>query len=252
MLLAIDIGNTNTVFAVYDGDDLRASWRCQTQSGRTQDEYAAFLQQVFALQDLLFDMVSAVVVCSVVPAADRQIKRLCADYIGHEPVFVTHENVPVEIDLPQRHQVGADRIVNAVAVCEDYELPAIVIDFGTATTFDVIDANGVYIGGAIAPGIHLSIEALSRATAKLPKVGVQKMHRAIAKSTDEAIQAGIYWGYTGLIEKTLEQITLELGEQPSVIATGGLASLFADHIEAIDCVDDTLTLRGLLAIYKGL
>lgn len=252
MLLAIDIGNTNTVFAVYDGDVLRASWRCQTQSGRTQDEYAAFLQQVFALKDLQFDMISTVIVCSVVPAADRKVTSLCHEYIGRAPVFVTYENVPVEIDLPQRHQVGADRIVNAVAVCGQYALPAIVIDFGTATTFDVIDADGVYVGGAIAPGINLSIEALARATAKLPKVAVQKAERAIAKSTDEAIQAGIFWGYTGLIEKTLEQMTLELGEQPSVIATGGLASLFADHIDEIDCVDDTLTLRGLLAIYKGL
>jgi type III pantothenate kinase len=251
MLLAIDIGNTNSVFAVYDGDALFASWRCQTLAARTQDEYAAFLQQVLVLKSLSFEQISAVIVASVVPAADRQIVQLCRDYIGQEPVFVTALNADVKIDLPQPEQVGADRIVNAVAVQGTYDLPAVVIDFGTATTFDVIDGQGTYLGGTIAPGIHLSMEALSRATAKLPKVSVQKAERAIAKSTDEAIQSGLFWGYCGLIEKILGQITKELGAVPSVIATGGLAPLFADHIKEIDTVDEMLTLRGLLMIYKG-
>lgn len=252
MLLAIDIGNTNIVFAVYDGDTLRASWRCRTEAARTQDEYAVFLQQVMMLDALSFDDVSDVIVCSVVPAIDRKLKVFCREYLECEAVFVSHDMLPIKVDLPQPSQAGADRLVNAIAVKDSYALPAVVIDFGTATTFDVIDADGAYSGGTIAPGIHLSIEALSRATAKLPKVSIKKTDRVIGKSTDEAIQAGIFWGYVGLIERITAQITEELGVTPTILATGGLAPLFAEHIEMIETVDDTLTLKGLLIIYKGL
>lgn len=252
MLLAIDIGNTNSVFALYDGDDQRAVWRCQTVAGRTTDEYAAFLKQLFDVQGFEFNQVGGAIVSSVVPEANRQISVFCQQYLDTDAVFVTHDMVPVEIDLPSPRQVGADRLVNAVAVGQEYALPAVVIDFGTATTFDVISSTGAYSGGVIAPGIHLSIDALARATAKLPKVSVRRTDTVIGKSTEEAIQAGIFWGYIGLIEKITAQITLELGAAPTIIATGGLAPLFADHVETIDAVDGDLTLKGLLHIYKGL
>lgn len=252
MLLAVDIGNTNSVFAVYDGGDLLASWRLQTKSKRTLDEYAAILKQLFDLKKLSFDAIEDVICSSVVPDANRHIERFCSQYLSLKPIFVTHDLVNIEVDLPQPGQVGADRLVNAVAICNDYDLPAVIIDFGTATTFDVIDAKGRYSGGAIAPGIQLSIEALNRAAAKLPKVSVVQTKRAIAKSTDEAIQTGIYWGYVGLIEGILKQIKMELGTQPTIIATGGLAPLFCDAIDDIEKVDETLILRGLLSLYQDI
>lgn len=253
MFLAIDIGNTNTVFALFDqSDHLIASWRCQTNAARTADEYAAFLRPLFAGENAGFNDVSFILAGSVVPEADHNIQRFTEKYLPREPVFITADNAGVEIDLLNPAQVGPDRLINAVAVKQDYALPAVVVDFGTATTFDVISAGGTYLGGSIAPGIALSIDALERATAKLPKVDVIKAERAIAKSTGEAIQAGIFWGYVGLIDGILNKIKGELGAIKTVIATGGLAPLFVDHVEGLDCVDETLTIKGLLAIYKDM
>ncbi len=250
MLLAIDIGNTNCVFALYQGDAQLCSWRLQSRAGATKDEYAAILGPLMDRQGLGFDQISAVIISSVVPEVERNLTRFCKIYLASDPIFVTHDVVPLKIDLDQPSQLGADRLVNAYAVNREYDVPAVVIDFGTATTFDVIDGQGTYVGGAICPGINLSIDALSRATAKLPKVPVAKTDRVIGKNTDEAIQGGIFWGYVSLIEGILNRIEAELGSKPSVLATGGLAPLFADHIPAIQTVDETLTLRGLHAIYK--
>lgn len=253
MFLAIDIGNTNTVFALYDCHDaLCGQWRTHTVAHRTADEYAAFLRPLFDNENAKFSDVFFVLAGSVVPEAERHIQEFSTRYLPREAVFVGADNVPVRVDLPDPSQVGADRLINAVAVKQSYSLPAVVVDFGTATTFDVIGADGAYLGGTIAPGIRLSIEALTRAAAKLPQVKVAKVDRVIGKTTQEAMQAGIFWGYIGLIEGILAQIKTELPALKTVIATGGLAPLFVDHLDDVSGVDDTLTLSGLLAIYKDM
>ncbi len=250
MLLAIDIGNTNTVFAVCKGAEILNSWRCRTVTARTADEYAAFLHEVFRIADLGFGEITDVICSSVVPESNFHLTEFTHKFLGLEPVFVTKDLVDIAIDLERPEDVGADRLVNAVAVCEVYRTPAVVIDFGTATTFDVIDSKGQYAGGVIAPGINLSVEALNRAAAKLPKVSIQKPERVIGKSTVKAIQSGIFWGYVGLIEGIIKGLTDELGEKLTVIATGGLAPLFSESIDIIEHVDHDLTLKGLLKIYQ--
>jgi type III pantothenate kinase len=257
MLLAIDIGNTNTVFAVYQNDKLKAflksSWRFQTIAARTSDEYAALLNQVFTLEGISWGKVVDVIVSSVVPDADFNVRKFCKKYMKKEPTFITAKMAGIKVEIDKPEEVGADRLVNAIAVREHYKIPAIVIDFGTATTFDVINAKGHYAGGVIAPGINLSIEALHRAAAKLPKISIKAPQKAIGKSTVTAIQSGIYWGYIGLIEGLVERISKEMGgKKPFVLATGGLAPLFADNTKVINAVDEELTLKGLLCIYKDL
>ncbi len=250
MLLAIDIGNTNIVFAVYSSDKLRASWRLQTIGSRSPDEYALFLNGVFDLEKIEWSQIDDVIVSSVVPEADFHIKKFCEKYLKKKPLMVGLKDVPIKVALDTPGEVGADRLVNAVAVTEFYKTPAIVVDFGTATTFDVIDAKGRYAGGAIAPGINLSLEALHRAAAKLPKVNIQKPASVIGKNTVSAIQSGIFFGYLGLIEGIVGNISKELDAKPFVIATGGLAGLFEPHTKSIHKVDDELTLKGLLRIYQ--
>ena len=250
MLLAIDIGNTNSVFAVYDGDALVQTWRRRTEPRATEDEYAVFLEPLLAMEKLSFTDIKAVIISSVVPQTDRPVQRFCAKFIKAQPLLINAGNAGVPVACPDARQVGADRLVNAVAVKAHYQLPAIVIDFGTATTFDVISDSGEYLGGAIAPGVHLSIEALSRATAKLPKVSIKPAARAICQTTEEAIESGMFWGYIGMIEKMVTQMRAELGTQPHVIATGGLATIFEAHLPCIDAIDQDLTLKGLLKIYK--
>ena len=251
MLLAIDTGNTNTVFAVFKGDKLIENWRLQTENARSADEYAVFLQQVFALGNLELSDITDVIVGSVVPETEFHIKRLCKKYLKIEPVFVTKDNVPIGIDSERPEDVGADRLINAVAVCTYHQSPAIVLDFGTATTFDVINADGNYAGGVIAPGVNLSINALHQAASKLPRISVQKPKSVIGKSTRHAMHSGIFWGYVSMIEGVIKRIKDEVGEDVYVIATGGLAPLFAESIDAIQAVDEELTLKGLYHIYKS-
>lgn len=255
MLLAIDIGNTNTVFAIYKDaqnvGSLIESWRCRTEATRSADEYAAFLKELFSLVDVQWDQFVDVIISSVVPDANFHICGFCSKYLNLDPIVVTHDMVGIAIDMDKPEEVGADRLVNAVGVLIEHKAPAIVIDFGTATTFDVIDANGAYSGGIISPGINLSVTALHQAAAKLPSVSIKKTDTVIGKNTVEAIQSGVYWGYVGLIEGTLSRIKKELGVQDvTVIATGGLAVLFADEVKEIDLVDQDLTLKGLLEIYR--
>ena len=252
MLLAIDVGNTNAVFAVFAGDKLLDSWRLHTENTRSADEYAAFLQQVFDLADLKFSDIKDVLIGSVVPEVNFHMRGLCEKYLKTEPIFITKDNVPITLNVDRPEDVGADRLVNALAVKTHYNSPAIVIDFGTATTFDVVDADGAYAGGVIAPGIDLSINALHQAASKLPKVSVQKPDNIIGKSTVQAMRSGIYFGYKGLIEGVVGQIQDELGGKVLVLATGGLASLFAEDSTVIDQVDADLTLKGLYEIHKGL
>jgi type III pantothenate kinase len=253
MYLAVDVGNTNTVFALADGGALRASWRIQTERRRTPDEYAAFLGHMFALEGVAFSEVTDAIVCSVVPETGFALTRFFEKYLSCLPVFVTKDDVGIEVDLERAEDVGADRLVNARAVLEEYKGPVIVIDFGTATTFDVIDAKGRYAGGAIAPGIELSLEALHAAASKLPKIGVSRPGRAIGKTTVEAMRSGIFWGYAGLIEGIVKRIRAELGDEAArVLATGGLAPLFAQTCDFIDRVDADLTLKGLILIHQQL
>ncbi len=252
MLLVIDIGNTNVVFALYDGDVQKGLWRCKTDTARTADEYLAFLSQHFELKHVAITDVTDVMVSSVVPDADFAIDVLAREGFGRPPLFVGRDTgdlgIAIKIDRPS--ELGADRLVNTFAVVKDYQTAAIVIDFGTATTFDVVDEHGAFCGGVIAPGPNLSMAALYMAAAKLPRVGVEKPQKSVATNTVEAMRAGVFWGYVGLVEKILAQLMAELGTRPKVIATGGLAVLFKDDIPAIDVIDEDLTLKGLLGIYQ--
>lgn len=250
MLFLIDAGNTNVVFAVHDGKEIVHSWRIKTDAGRSRDEYASWLIPLFGQAGLSFGDITGVIASSVVPEANWHLRGLCEKYFGLSAQFVLEDikNPGIEIDLETPSEAGADRVVNACAVSALYRYPAIVIDFGTATTFDVVDAGGRYAGGAIAPGVNLSVEALRRAAAKLPNIGIQKPPRAIGKRTVAAMQSGIYWGYIGLIEGIVGRIAEELGQKPFVIATGGLAPLFAADTPVIEAVDEDLTLKGLVLI----
>lgn len=255
MLLAIDIGNTNTVFALFKGRDVVHSWRCKSEKSRSADEYAVFLSQMFGLINRPLDLVSAVIVSSVVPDANFHIAQFCRKYLSCEALFVDAGKVDLQIDLDQPEEIGADRIVNAVAVMAYYSAPAIVIDFGTATTFDVIDegglhCGGVYRGGVIAPGIRLSIEALTTRAAKLPQISIENPGKVIGRNTRAAMKSGMYWGYIGLIEGIVSKIKDEMGKDMQVIATGGLAPLYSQSTDVIDYVDDELIFKGLLEIYQ--
>ncbi len=251
MLLAIDAGNTNFTFAVYRDGSMVQSWRCRTDASRTADEYAAWFFQLLSLHGLRLTDITDAIIGSVVPDANFHLQTFCRDTLKIEAVMVTAQmDLGLKIALDRPSEIGADRLVNAVAVLRDYKAPAIVIDFGTATTFDVINGKGEYCGGAIAPGAALSMNALHMAAAKLPKIPVQKTQSVIGRDTVSAMQSGVYWGYVGMIEGMVRRIAEELGEKPFVIATGGLARLFSDNVPCIDKIDDNLTLRGLLYIYE--
>ena len=251
MLLAIDAGNTNIVFAVHDGKAIRAEWRTVTKTQRTADEYAVTLKQLFETEGLSFGDIDAAIIATVVPAVLFDLRQLCVRYLKCEPLVVGEPDVDIGIavnaDRPEA--VGADRLVNAVAAHERYKGALIVLDFGTATTFDIIGENGDYDGGVIAPGANLSAEALHQAAAMLPRVAIQRTQNVIGKDTVPAMQSGLYWGYVGLIEGLVTRIKVEYAKPMTVIATGGLATLFHKQIAAIDHLDVDLTIRGLVQIY---
>lgn len=249
--LCIDSGNTNTVFAIFKGDDLIASWRMTTDSNRTVDEYAVWLMQLLELKSIEPSLIEGAIIANVVPQTQHALSKLCEIYFNAKPINVVEGelnlDIKVKVDAPS--EVGADRLVNAVAVIDEYPLPAIVIDFGTATTFDVISEDKAYLGGAICPGINLSLNALVEATAKLPRIAIARPKRAIGKRTVEAMQSGLYWGYVGLIEGIVKKIQAEYGKKMNIIATGGLANFFADAIPDLHAVDKELTLFGLNKLY---
>ncbi|MGE5545267.1 MAG: type III pantothenate kinase [Solirubrobacterales bacterium] len=252
MLLAIDSGNTNIVFAVFDGERVRGEWRASTDTDRTADELGVWLMQLLTIEGMKRTDISACIIASVVPAMVFGLKTLCRRYFNCEPIVVGDEGVELGINvlLDRPEEVGADRLVNAVAAHKFYSGPLIVIDFGTATTFDVVDRDGNYCGGAIAPGINLSLEALHAAAAKLPRVAIGRPRQVIGKATVPAMQSGIFWGYVGLIEGLVRRIREEYGADMLVVATGGLAPLFADATPLIQRLDPDLTLRGLLEIHR--
>ncbi|HEY4114734.1 MAG TPA: type III pantothenate kinase [Rhizomicrobium sp.] len=251
MLFAIDAGNTNIVFAVCEGDQVRAEWRAVTETTRTSDEYAVLLSPLFQFQGLSFGDIDAAIIATVVPAALFDLRQFCRKYLRCEPLVVGDPNldlgISVNTDRPQ--SVGADRLVNTVAAHSTYKGPLIVVDFGTATTFDIVGANGDYEGGVIAPGANVSAEALHQAAAMLPRVAVQRTQAVIGKDTVPAMQSGLYWGYLGLIEGLVARIKEEFGEAMTVIGTGGLANLFYRQTNVIDHLDPDLTIRGLILIH---
>lgn len=252
MLLAIDAGNTNFVFAIYDGDTQLGSWRSATDVKRTSDEYAVWLTQLMALKGLAREQIDQAIIASVVPEALFNLVSLCKRYFDSVPLVVGEPTVKLGVkalvDRPE--EVGADRLVNSVAASNRYQGPLIVVDFGTATTFDLVDRDGNYAGGVIAPGINLSLQALYLAAAKLPRVAIKPTEKVIATSTIPAMQSGVFWGYIGLIEGIVARMRAETGEKLKVVATGGLAPMFAEATSVIDHVDGELTLYGLVLINR--
>ena len=252
MLLAINANNTNTMFAVWDRAELKGSWRIATDGKRTADEYVVWLDHLLSLDGLSRSGLDGVVIASVVPEANFNLRTLSRHYCKTDPVVVGEKGVKLGtkalVDRPE--EVGADRLVNTVAAHDRYKGPLVVVDFGTATNFDVVDGSGNYCGGVIAPGINLSLAALHMAAAKLPSVRISRTERVIGKDTVSCMQSGIYWGYVGLIEGIVRRIREERGEAMEVVATGGLAPLFAGATDSIDKVDRDLTLWGLRLIYR--
>ncbi len=246
MLLVVDTGNTNTVMAVHDGDQWRGIWRISTNAQRTGDEYWVWLQTMLGSSGIKREQITGAVIGTVVPAALYDIRRLCRDWLDVEPLVARASldwGFEIKIDNPD--EVGADRLLNTLAGHVRYGGPMVIIDFGTATTFDVMDRDGAYLGGVIAPGINLSIEALHRAAARLPRIGIGRPQSVIGRSTVPAMQSGIYWGYVAMVEGLVARIQSEYGGGLKVVATGGLASLLAEGTVVIETIDPDLTLDGL-------
>jgi type III pantothenate kinase len=251
MLLAIDAGNTNIVFAVYDGENQRAQWRAVTNTERTCDEYAVWLNQLLSLEKLSFADLDAAIIATVVPAVFFDLRALCRNYLKCEPLIVGDPSVDLgmKANVDPAQNVGADRLCNTVAAHQRYKGAVIVVDFGTATNFDIVAENGDFDGSVIAPGANLSIEALHQAAALLPRVAIHRQQTVIGRNTVAAMQSGVYWGYVGLIGGLIDRIKSEYGKPMTVVATGGLSHLFRPDIPAIDHIDTDLTLRGLMLIH---
>ncbi len=253
MLLAVDVGNTNILFALCEGERILHRWRIATHAERTADEYGVWLHQLMAMHGVERAQVSRAIIASVVPQTLFNLRGLARRYFAVEPLVAGAPGFAwgLPIRLPNPGEVGADRLVNAVAAHAEHAGPLVIIDFGTATTFDVVAADGGYEGGVIAPGINLSMDALYRAAARLPRIAVEPPPEgkgAIGKGTVHAMQSGVFWGYVGLVEGLVARIAGELAATPAVIATGGLAPLFARHTAVIDAVDPDLTIKGLIRL----
>ena len=249
MLLAIDAGNTNIVFALVEGEDIRTRWRIASDPRRTADQYAVWLHQLIELEGLPRDVVTRVIIGTVVPRALHNLEVLSEKYFGVTPMVAGQGAAqwPIRLDVDEPHNVGADRALNAIAAHAKHDGELIVIDFGTATTFDRVGADGAYRGGIIAPGINLSLDALVSAAAKLPRIAIEAPmgNSVIGRTTADQMLIGIYWGYVAMIEGLVERMKTEIGAPVKVIATGGLASLFDKHTNAFDAIEPDLTIQGL-------
>ncbi len=254
MLLAIDAGNTNVVFALVDDGQIRARWRIATDPRRTADEYAVWLNQLLELEGLSRDAVTAVIVGTVVPRALHNLEVLSTKYFKVEPLVAGEGKAewPIALDVEEPKSVGADRALNAIAGHARHEGDLIIIDFGTATTFDVVDFTGAYKGGIIAPGINLSLDALVAAAAKLPRIAIEAPEdiSVVGRTTESQMLAGIYWGYVAMIEGLVARLKAEIGRPVKVIATGGLAPLFERHGKLFEAVEPDLTIQGLSLLYR--
>ena len=252
MLLVIDIGNTNSVFAVHDGTHVVAEWRCETAPRRTADEYFVWLESLMNHSCLSPGDIRSAVMAAVVPGVADNVRQLTERYFGTSTLTVGDPgcNPGIELRVDRPEVVGADRIANAVGAGIAHGPSLVVVDFGTATTFDVVDADSAYAGGVIAPGINLSIDALAMAAASLPRIGIERPVRVVGRDTEPAMRSGIYWGYVSLIDGICSQIEREMGTPMLGIGTGGLAPLFEAECRAISFVDPHLTIRGLVEIHK--
>lgn len=251
VLLVIDVGNTNVVFGVYNQDKLLYHWRMQTDRNATEDEYAMTFKQLLSHVDLTFSQIDGVILASVVPPLTYVLRKLSEKYLMIEPLMLgpgVKTGLPILYEDPR--EVGADRIANAVAAIELYQAPAIIVDFGTATTFCYVDEQARYIGGAIAPGVQISSEALYQRAAKLTRVEILQPAEIVGRNTVHAVQSGIYYGYVGLVDGIVNRMKEQSKVTPTVIATGGLASLICHSTKTIDKIDPLLTLEGLKIIYK--
>jgi len=251
MLLVVDAGNTNVTLGVFRGEELIAQWRLITDNGKNGDAYGAEIRELFARVGIDLNTIEGIAIASVVPSLDQAFREMAAVLFGLTPLFVDHTtDTGLKILYDSPADVGADRIVDALAAVTKYGAPCIVVDFGTATTFNVVNADREYLGGAIAPGIMISAEALFSRAAKLPRVEIKRPDKVIGSATIGAMQSGLYHGYTSLVDGMLERMIAELGDKPRVIATGGLAPLVANASKFIDAVDETLTLDGLRIVYE--
>ena len=251
MLLVIDVGNTNMVLGVYKDTELLDHWRISTDRQRTTDEYGVLIRELFYLNDLRADDINAIIISSVVPPVVPTLERMCQRYFGLSPLLIgpgVKTGMDIRYDNPR--EVGADRIVNAVAAYEKYGGPVIIVDFGTATTFCAVDAKGVYLCGSICPGIGISTEALVQRTAKLPRIELKRTDSVICRNTIESMQAGVFYGFVGQVEGIVSRMRRELDMSARVVATGGLAVVIAPATKTIDVVEPMLTLEGLRIIYE--
>ena len=251
MLLAIDVGNTNTVFSIIDGEEFLSEWRCATEHDRTADQYYVWLRNLMAHEDIP-NKIDRVIVSSVVPQVVFNMRVLSDKYFNCRPLVVGKPDcelgVPVRVD--EGTLVGADRLVNTVGAYNRYGGDLIVVDFGTATTFDVVDHDGAYVGGAIAPGVNLSLEALHMAAAALPHVDIAKPQRVVGTNTVACMQSGVFWGYVGLVREICTRIRAERDREMKIVATGGLAPLFQQNADLFDAMEEDLTMHGLTVIHR--
>ncbi len=248
MILTIDIGNTDTLFALFEGKICRGEWRLATQAKRTADEYTIWLSHFLNHAGLQAGGIKTAVISCVVPRSLFSITQMVERMLGKPPLIVTRalmERIGMKVATDRPDEVGADRMINALAAWYRFHNAAVIVDFGTATTFDVVNAEGAYVGGVIAPGINLSLEALHLAAAKLPNIAVQRPQKAIGTTTETAMQAGIYFGYLGLVERIITEVKSEMITTPIVLATGGLGGLFSKATPLIDHYLPDLTVEGL-------
>jgi len=254
MLLAIDVGNTNVVFALVEGDDIRTRWRIATDPRRTADEYAVWLVQLLAIEGIERSAVTQVIIGSVVPRADHNLTVLAQKYFAIEPLFAGQGKAAWQfaIDVEQPSSLGADRALNCIAAHAVYGGDLIVVDFGTATKFEAVDFTGTYKGGIIAPGINLSLDALVGNTAKLPRIAIRApaTDSVIGRNTEDQMLIGVYWGYVAMLEGLITRMKAQIGRPAKVIATGGLAVLFDERTQVFDHIDGELTLRGLALLAR--